>query len=74
MMAKEEPVRRFRIGFVSASVWKNKSGDSTFYNVTLQVRYKDDNGEWQDSNSLSTDQLLNAAKVLTRAEQFISEQ
>jgi hypothetical protein len=73
-MAKEEPVKRFRIGFVTVAVWKNNSGDSTFYNVTLQVRYKDEAGDWQDSKSLSTDQLLNAAKCLQRAEAWISEQ
>lgn len=73
-MANQEPVKRFRIGLLTASVWKNKSGDTTFFNVTLQARYKDDNGDWQDSQSLSHDQLLNAAKVLARAEEWISAQ
>lgn len=73
-MAQNEPIKRFRIGLVTAAVWKNKPGDTVFYNVTLQARYKNDGGEWQDSNSLSTDQLLNAAKVLTRAEAYIAEQ
>lgn len=72
-MAQNEPVKRFRIGLVTAAVWKNKPGDTVFYNVTLQARYKDGE-EWKDSNSLSTDQLLNAAKVLTRAEAYIAEQ
>lgn len=70
----QEPIKRFRIGYLTAAVWKNKSGDSTFYNVTLQARYKDEQGEWQDSTSLAHHDLLNAAKVLTRAEAWISEQ
>jgi hypothetical protein len=69
-----EPVKKYRIGFITASIWKNKSGDSTFYNVTLQSRYKDESGEWQDATSLSHSDLLNAAAVLTKAERWIAEQ
>jgi hypothetical protein len=73
-MAGTEPVKRFRIGYLTAAIWKNRSGDNTFYNVTLQSRYKDDDGQWQDSASLSHHDLLNAAKVLTRCEAWIAEQ
>ena len=39
-MAKGNPPdAKFRIGFVTASVWKNDSG---FYSVTLQRSYKED--------------------------------
>ena len=68
---KPRPVAEFRIGYVKAAVWRN--GD--FYNTTLSKRYKEkDSEEWKDADSLGSGDLLNAAKVLTRAEAFIAEQ
>lgn len=64
-----KPVARFRIGFVTASVWENDK----FYNVTLTRSYKDGN-EYHDTDSLGAGDLLNAAKVLQRAEAWIAEQ
>ena len=66
-MAK--PAKKFRIGFVTVTVWKNDS----FYNVTLARSYKDGD-EWKDGDSLGHGDLLNAARALTRAEQWIAEQ
>jgi len=64
-----QPVQRFRLGSVTAAVWKN--GD--FHHVTLQRSYKDGD-DWKNTDQLGAGDLLNAAKVLERAEQYISEQ
>jgi len=69
MSKSKEPVARFRVGFVTAAVWENEK----FYNVTLQKSYKDD-GEYKNTDSLGHGDLLNAAKALTRAEEWISQQ
>lgn len=66
-MAK--PVKKFRIGFVEAAIWNNDD----FYSVTLSRTYKDD-GEYKSTDSLGQTDLLNAAKCLTRAENWIAEQ
>jgi hypothetical protein len=63
------PVAKFRVGFVTASVWKNDTG---FYSVTLQRSYRDDAGAWQNADNFSHGDLLNAAKVLERAEHWIA--
>jgi len=68
-MTKNQPASKFRIGFVTATVWKNDS----FYSVELSKAYKEDD-EWKDTNSLSHGDLLNAAKALERAEGWIAEQ
>lgn len=70
-MAKDkvQPAAKFRLGFVTATVWKN--GD--FHNVVLSKSYKDGD-EYKDTDQLSAGDLLNAAKLLQRSEQFISEQ
>jgi hypothetical protein len=62
------PVSKFRVGNVTAAVWKNDGG---FYSVTLQRSYKEDD-EWKNTDNLGHGDLLNAAEVLMRAEEYIS--
>ena len=50
-------------------MWKNDD----FFNTVLSKSYKDGE-DWKDTDQLGTGDLLNAAKLLERAEQFISEQ
>lgn len=65
------PAAKFRVGYVTATVWLNDS----FYNVVLSKSYKDQaSGEWRDSDQLGSGDLMNAIQVLKRAEQYISEQ
>ncbi len=69
----EKPVKRFRIGFVEAAIWKNTKDDRTFHSVKLSRSYKDGD-EYQSTDSFSQADLLNASKVLERAEVWISNQ
>jgi hypothetical protein len=69
IMAKSQPAAKFRLGYVTATVWKNED----FFNTVLSKSYKDGD-DWKDTDQLGTGDLLNAAKLLQRAEQFISEQ
>ena len=61
------PFKRFRVGNITAAVWKNESG----YTVTLQKSYKSDD-EWRNTDTLYHGDLLNAMKVLERAERFLA--
>jgi len=70
MADNNPPVAKFRVGFVTAAVWKNDAG---YYSVTLQTSYKDGNGDWQNGDYLNHGDLLNGAKVLERAEQWIAQ-
>jgi hypothetical protein len=67
-MAKNQPVAKYRLGYVTATVWLN----GEHYNTVLSKAYKDGE-DWKDTDQLSVGDLLNAAKVLERAEQFISQ-
>lgn len=71
MAQGNQPAAKFRIGNVTATVWKNDGG---FYSVNLQRSYKDDAGDWQNTDGLGHGDLLNAAKLLNRAEAFIAEE
>lgn len=72
-MADNSPVKKFRIGFVTASVFKNDGPNGSFYTVQLQRTYKDGD-ELKNTNGLSHGDLLNASRVLTRAEAWIADQ
>ena len=69
MAQGDRPENKFRIGLVTATVWRNDNA----YSVKLERSYKDGN-DWKTSDQLFTGDLLNAAKVLTRAEEWIAEQ
>ena len=67
MSDKQKPVSTIDLFPVEASIWRNEGTKGVFYNVTLTSRYKDANGKWQNSPSLSENELLLAAKALDMA-------
>lgn len=70
-----KPVATFRDFPVSISVWKTTAKvdkkDVTFYNSTLQTSYKDDDGEYQNSNNFKPLDLLKTAQLCQKAYNFI---
>ncbi|QAU49665.1 hypothetical protein [Bradyrhizobium guangzhouense] len=64
-----QPVVKFKLGYVTATFWQNGS----HYNTVLSKSYKD-GSDWKETDQLGTGDLLNAAKVLQRAEEFCSTQ
>lgn len=71
--SKNVPVHTVRVGAIKVAVWKNSTQNGPMYNSTLVRSYKNQLGEWGESNSLSRDDLLVAAKALDLAHTFIVE-
>lgn len=68
-MDNNEPVKKFRVGNVTAAVWKN----DTNFSVTLQKSYREkDTEEWKNTTTLFHADILNAIKALERSEEFIA--
>ena len=72
-----KPVKVFRIGYVSGSIFLNEIDTEggrrrTIRNVNLQRRYKDGD-EWKSSTSFGLADLPNAIRVLQLAQQFVEE-
>lgn len=66
----DQPVKKFRVGSVTAAVWKNNDN----YSVTLQKSYREkETEEWRNTDNLFGGDILNAMKALERAEEFISK-
>jgi len=72
-MAKPEKV--FRAGAVRASVFRNtieKNGQQIpLPKVVLEARYKDKQGNWQGTNSLSMNELPKAMVALRNAYEYL---
>jgi hypothetical protein len=70
VMAKSnQPAAKFRIGYVTATVWLNDK----HYNTVLSRSYKDGE-DYKETDQLGTPDLMNAARLLQRAEEWISQQ
>jgi hypothetical protein len=70
------PEKAFRIGAISATVWRNtirkKDGsEAEVRSITFKRSYQDKDGAWKDSNSLRTMDLPKAALVLNKAYEYI---
>lgn len=64
-----KPSAKFRVGYVTATVWQN----GEFFNTTIAKSYKD-GSDWKETDSLGHADVVCAIKALERAEQFIAEQ
>lgn len=67
-----QPEKRFNVGLVKATVWKNKSGaGDEFRTVSVNKSYMKD-GEWKNSNSFGADDLGKAIDVLKQAQEYLN--
>lgn len=70
-----QPEKVFKIGAVRASVFRNiiiKAGQPIqLPKVVIEVRYKDKNGNWQGTSSLSINDLPKAILALQNAYEYL---
>ena len=69
------PEKTFKMGAVRASVFLNtfqRNGQTLpIRKVVLEVRYKDKEGQWQSTNSLSLNDLPKAITALQQAYEYL---
>lgn len=74
-MSKPEKV--FKAGAVRASIFRNyfqKNGEQIpLPKVVIEARYKDKQGNWQGTNSLSLNEIPKAMLALQKAYEYILE-
>ncbi|MBW2987294.1 hypothetical protein KY336_01975 [Candidatus Woesearchaeota archaeon] len=72
----QKPEQKFRVGNISATVWKNEAKRdgkiSQFKTVSFERNYKDKDDEWQTSNSMTVNDLPKAMVVLGKAYEFLA--
>lgn len=71
----QPPVKKFRAGNVTASVWKKDvvkdKKTFTFYTTTIERSYKDKDEEWKTTSSFEKDDLQKVMLVSRLAQEFL---
>ena len=67
MSSTSKPAAKITLFPVSAAIWHNEKDGNSFYSVSFQRSYKDDKGNWQNSDSFGPSDLLLLAKVADQA-------
>ena len=75
-MEKKQPEKKFSVGAISATVWKNSTLNKDkepveYATISFDRRYKDKEGNWQSTNHLRTSDLPKAILVLNKAYEFL---
>jgi hypothetical protein len=74
-MAKQNAPFTINVGRgIKAKVWTNNGNKGIWHNVTFARCYRDEDGEFQDSDSFSRDDLLHLAHAAEKAFDHISDQ
>ena len=71
-MDKKQPEKTIQYGRVKAAVWSNQGENGYFRSITLARSYKDDKGEYQNSNSFSLWDLINVIRCTLDAMTYMS--
>ena len=74
---KDRPIKDFRAGNIQASVWRNevnnKDGRTEVrYSVRIQKRFKNKEGEYENTNYLFQDDLPKIILVAQKSFEFIT--
>lgn len=74
-MENQKPVKKIRVGTLSATIWENTSSEGKkFPNIHLERSYKDKEGKWQQTKSLRQSDLPAASLVLNEAFRYLLNQ
>ena len=73
---KQVPVKKFRAGAISATIWKNSkvngNGESfTAYAISLERNYTDKEGKWNSTSNMRVNDLPKAELVSRLAYEFL---
>lgn len=68
-----QPTETLRDGSLKATIWKNEGEKGAFFSVNLSRTYKDEAGNYHDSDSFSGSELLRIAHLASRAYDQVSK-
>jgi hypothetical protein len=62
-----KPIKKYKLGLISLSAWKQTSNDKTFYTFSFQRSYKDKEDNWQQTQQLRLEDLPKLKLLLEEA-------
>ena len=66
-MANDKPVDTIRDGALKATIWRNETKEGAFYSTTLSRTYKDEHGNYHDSHSFASNEMLRVGELARRS-------
>lgn len=70
---KARPVDQLRDGSLNASIWMNESDRGAAFNTTFSRTYKKENGEYGETRTMRSQDLLSYAELSRAAYHRVSE-
>ena len=70
---KRQPAKKFRIGAICMTIWKNSKDGRAWYSATPSRSYKQGE-EWKETDSFGDDDLMNLARLCDLAQTWIMNQ
>ena len=70
---KKQPVKQFRIGAISATIWLGSITGPSPIQRTIERSYKDKEGKWQRTSSFELGDLYVVEKLAPQAARFIED-
>jgi len=70
---RKQPVETLRDGNLKASVWENKRDENVMHSVQFRRSYRDQEGQYRDTDSFSGSDLLRLSKLAERSYEAIRE-
>lgn len=58
-----KPINTIREGSLKATIWRNPSEKGDYYSVQITRTWRDDQGNYHDSDSFTGTQLLRVARL-----------
>jgi len=69
-----KPAHKLRDGLLQVTIWRNTGDNGPWYSITYTRSYKNDNGDWKESDSLPADDCLPMAELNREAYAWIKMQ
>lgn len=67
-MTKNKPIKTYRVGNISLSLWENEGNDNVkFKSFSFERTYKDGEEQWKNTKTLKTNDLLKLKELLNLA-------
>ena len=70
---QNQPVKKINDGRITAAIWKNFGEKGTFYSVTITRSFKDELGNYKDTDSFSGTDLLIVGRQAVKAYDAIAD-
>ncbi len=71
LTGKNTPEKKIHVGNIHLAIWRNRSGDKTFYSISCEKRYLKD-GKWNSSTSFAKNDLPKAILALQEAYKYLT--